>query len=44
MQSAPDCDMKAIRPRSGMPAANDALSLSTVSMMPSTLGPTIRIP
>ena len=44
VHSAPDCDMKAILPRRGIPAANDAFSLSTVSMMPNTFGPTIRMP
>ena len=44
VQRAPDCDMNAMRPRRGMPAANDAFSFNTVSIMPRTFGPTMRMP
>ncbi len=44
VQRAPDWDMKAMVPREGMPAANEALSLAMVSMIPRQLGPMRRMP
>ncbi len=42
--NAPDCDMKAMSPFSGMPAAKEALSFSGVLIRPRQFGPMMRMP
>ena len=44
MHRAPDCDMKAIEPIEGVPAANEAFIGTKGSITPRQLGPMIRMP